>query len=223
MEEVSYCSDPYNVQKTIAINEIIKEDGELKPGNPLDTRLRTDEEDTNALVLSSVLGTTQLSADEKKSITVNSDDDAFNFYLEEDKLIRFINELVLNEKPNITLVQGIKTDIPDEKIARIALVLARNHDLCEQVYGDKTIGTNYTFRTCQKLVASGMPLGIIQGQYKLVHGVDIQLGNSPQTTTNTQTTATRSIFERLIAISVRGGASNKKKTQPKDKNKKKAT
>jgi hypothetical protein len=121
-----------------------------------------DVEDSLERVLSSVLGTVELSEADKKSLYYTDFELVKEFaeYLEEDKVIRNINDHIgkLNtpKQDKIIIQDGQATHI-----TRIALVLARNHDLFD--------GGNKSELTCQSLLESGVPSHVIVEQFRTIH------------------------------------------------------
>ena len=200
--------------------------------------------DIDALVLSSVLGAkmTPLTEEERKKIysttqgsvdfepiqgnAADEEGKKFLAYLQKDKVTRYINECVLGVVPDPTLIDG-SIDISIEEIIRIALVLARNHDLCQQAYSSKPVTianalsrsnpiVNYTDKVVNMLMTVSPEL--VEAQYKIVHRIDTFPEKYKQQQSQTQgTPSSNQIFRALVAPTGAGGAARKKKNKPKKK------
>jgi hypothetical protein len=195
-------------------------------------------EDTkmDVLVLSSVLGATQLTPEQKSkiyapapvegSVSTDTEKKEFNQYLEEDQLIRDINEIIVGGTTDIGKLTQIKNRVQSqekgiEKMTRIALVLARNHDLCSEAYTDSR--SEYALNTCRFLALAGVLHDTIRGGYQGVYkrelseNLPVALDDSQQTLGASPHQDTRT---HVAPIGAGGAAPPKKKNKaPKKKTK----
>lgn len=198
--------------------------------------------DSYDLALSSVLGvTTPLNAAQKtivEGIYKPYDGEhavpGFLQYMGEDRLQRDINEIVLSSKnivdnnTSITIqiygiVERLKNLQDDkdlhkalEKLSRIALVLARNHDLCRKAYSSETPKdiTSYTLNVCIILIRNGISEGIINDQYRFVYGKECEYNFKDFIVSSQQTQHIVPFNKSIIGVAAGGKQHKKKTTKP---------
>lgn len=216
-----------NVFKTYLKKELVDEscfDGYTENEKLKKVFVKNTYEDFDALVFSSVLGTQVLDKELSEVVygsTVvterpSPEDAEFLQYMEEDKLQRLINEIII-KLPSVdsvvhnNIIKELRKYSTETNVIRIALVLARNHDLCKGAYsGNKN--TSYTSLTLGTLALAGFHHATIKTQYNIVHGLQ-QDSDLPEALLQPNVnTLQGQILKEQVTVESYGGKQNKKKT-----------